>query len=209
MPPASARGLPIAPTAYAITRSTCTPARSGRWTPPSELWDRCYPTGNAWRDRFGQVPSETDGGKWQPRYYQAAAVNAVLEAMADGDKRILFLEDRNILADQAYNSFSAFEPDALSRINPKEIGKKGKMPRNASVFFTIFQMFMTGDDGEFNFREYEPDFFDFIIIDECHRGGAKDESTWRGILEYFEPAVQLGLTATPKRKGKGKGNADT
>ncbi|GLQ26250.1 hypothetical protein GCM10007927_10530 [Sulfitobacter pacificus] len=82
------------------------------------------------------------------------------------------------------------------------------MPRNASVFFTIFQTFMTeGKNGEeeFSFREYEPDFFDFIIIDECHRGGAKDESTWRKILEYFEPAVQLGLTATPKRKV----NADT
>nr|WP_284375452.1 type I restriction endonuclease subunit R [Sulfitobacter pacificus] len=127
---------------------------------------------------------------------------------ANPPPRILFLADRNILADQAYNSFSAFEPDALSRINPKEISKKGKMPRNASVFFTIFQTFMTeGKNGEeeFSFREYEPDFFDFIIIDECHRGGAKDESTWRKILEYFEPAVQLGLTATPKRKV----NADT
>jgi len=82
------------------------------------------------------------------------------------------------------------------------------MPRNASVFFTIFQTFMTENksgETEFNFREYEPDFFDFIVIDECHRGGAKDESTWRKILEYFEPAVQLGLTATPKRKV----NADT
>lgn len=213
---------------------------------PDELWRRCYPSGNAWRDRFGAIPFETAGGKWQPRYYQAAAVNAVLEAMAEGEKRILltlatgtgktsiafqiawklfqarwsltgkpnrrprilFLADRNILADQAYNSFSAFESDALSRINPKEISKKGKMPRNASLFFTIFQTFMTeGKDGEskFNFEAYEPDFFDFIIIDECHRGGAKDESTWRGILEYFAPAVQLGLTATPKRKT----NADT
>ena len=226
---------------YEIDRNTGQEGEVDGVPSPSELWARCYPTGNAWRDRFGQIPFETDGGKWQPRYYQAGAVNAVLEALSDGERRILltlatgtgktsiafqiawklfqsrwnlsgeptrrprilFLADRNILADQAYNSFSAFEPDALSRINPKEISKKGKMPRNASVFFTIFQTFMTenknGED-DFNFRDYEPDFFDFIIIDECHRGGAKDESTWRKILEHFKPAAQLGLTATPKRK---------
>ncbi len=73
------------------------------------------------------------------------------------------------------------------------------MPKNASVFFTIFQTFMTGE-GKPSFEGYPPDFFDFIVIDECHRGGAKDESEWHGILEYFAPAVQLGLTATPKRK---------
>jgi type I restriction enzyme R subunit len=164
--------------------------------------------------------------------------------------RILFLADRNILADQAYNSFSAFPEDALVRIAPDDIRKKGRVPKNGSVFFTIFQTFMAGPgsgssaDGEADldkwewmkkyrvwdanqkefvypenwidpdpqkdkracyFGEYPPDFFDFIIIDECHRGGANDESTWRGILEYFAPAVQLGLTATPKRKD----NADT
>ena len=143
--------------------------------------------------------------------------------------RILFLADRNILADQAYNSFSAFPEDALVRIAPDDIRKKGRVPKNGSVFFTIFQTFMSGsesslprkrepsdsieldsrlrgnDDRVAYFGEYPPDFFDFIIIDECHRGGANDESTWRGILGYFAPAVQLGLTATPKRKD----NADT
>ena len=154
--------------------------------------------------------------------------------------RILFLADRNILADQAYNSFSAFPEDALVRIAPDDIRKKGRVPKNGSVFFTIFQTFMSGPvreaisnpvrpelvegtdgaqaDGlnekglrqaqperSFYFGEYPPDFFDFIIIDECHRGGANDESSWRGILEYFAPAVQLGLTATPKRRD----NADT
>jgi len=114
--------------------------------------------------------------------------------------RILFLADRNILADQAYNSFSAFPEDALARIAPDEIKKKGRVPKNASVFFTIFQTFMSGQDDTPYFGEYPEDFFDFIIIDECHRGGAKDESAWRDILEYFSPAVQLGLTATPKRK---------
>ncbi len=137
----------------------------------------------------------------------------------DRRPRILFLADRNILADQAYNAFSAFPDDALARISPDEIRKKGRVPKNASIFFTIFQTFMTGP-GNANlpigevpasgaarhyFGEYPPDFFDFIVIDECHRGGANDESNWRGILEYFAPAVQLGLTATPKRKD----NVDT
>jgi type I restriction enzyme R subunit len=119
--------------------------------------------------------------------------------------RILFLADLNILADQAYNAFSAFPEDAMVRIAPEDIRKKGKVPKNGSLFFTIFQTFMSGpadENGEPSpyFGNYPPDFFDFIVIDECHRGGAKDESNWRGILEYFAPAVQLGLTATPKRK---------
>ena len=118
--------------------------------------------------------------------------------------RILFLADRNILADQAYNSFSAFPEDALVRINPKEIKKDWKVPTNGSIFFTIFQTFMSGTDDEGNpepyFGAYPPDYFDFIIIDECHRGWANNEWNWRGILEYFAPSVQLGLTATPKRK---------
>jgi type I restriction enzyme, R subunit len=123
--------------------------------------------------------------------------------------RVLFLADRNILANQAYNAFSAFAEDALVRIKPDEISKKGRVPKNGSIFFTIFQTFMSGKDAQGqpapNFGEYPPDFFDLIIIDECHRGGANDESNWRGILEYFAPAVQLGLTATPKRRD----NADT
>ncbi len=123
--------------------------------------------------------------------------------------RILFLADRNILANQAYNSFSAFPEDALVRIAPDEIRKKGKVPKNGSIFFTIFQTFMSGPpkDGVPSpyFGEYPADFFDFIVIDECHRGGANDESNWRSILDYFAPAVQLGLTATPKRND----NVDT
>ncbi len=123
--------------------------------------------------------------------------------------RILFLADRNILADQAYNAFSAFPEDALVRIAPDDIRKKGKVPKNGSLFFTIFQTFMSGPPKDSKpspyFGEYPPDFFDFIVIDECHRGGANDESNWRDILEYFAPAVQLGLTATPKRKD----NVDT
>ncbi|MEW6077299.1 MAG: EcoAI/FtnUII family type I restriction enzme subunit R [Thermodesulfobacteriota bacterium] len=123
--------------------------------------------------------------------------------------RVLFLADRNILADQAFNDFSAFAEDALVRIDPEIIRKKGRVPKNGSIFFTIFQTFMTGRDVDGNpspsFGDYSPDFFDFIVIDECHRGGANDESNWRGIMDYFSPAVQLGLTATPKRQH----NADT
>jgi type I restriction enzyme R subunit len=123
--------------------------------------------------------------------------------------RILFLADRNILADQAFNAFSAFAEDALVRIKPSEVKKGGRVPTNGSIFFTIFQSFMSSTDKEGNpkpnFGQYPADYFDFIIIDECHRGGANDEGNWRGILEYFSPAVQLGLTATPKRKD----NVDT
>jgi type I restriction enzyme R subunit len=210
---------------------------------PDELWDRTFADQNDWRERFGAVDFETDGGKWELRYYQHKAVNAALEALAKGDRRILltlatgtgktsiafqiawklfqskwnlsgeptrrprilFLADRNILADQAYNAFSAFPNDAVTRIDPGTIRKnRGKPPKNASLFFTIFQTFMTGE-VEPVYTQYPPDFFDFIVIDECHRGGAKDESEWRRLLEYFEPAAQLGLTATPKRKH----NADT
>ncbi len=251
----------------------------------------------------------------------------------DGSRRprILFLADRNILANQAFNSFTAFPEDALVRIKPNEIRRTGRVPTNGSIFFTIFQTFMSGgstssptapDDEEIDlpelstaelveaygymyilqcadgsfytgstkelvlridqhkngeganftaknlpvklvyyekfdrideafkrekqiqgwsrakkialiqgdieklkqlsknkseqsvtepvegtpyFGEYPKDYFDFIIIDECHRGGANDEGNWRGILEYFSPAVQLGLTATPKRND----NVDT
>lgn len=153
--------------------------------------------------------------------------------------RILFLADRNLLADQAYNAFSPFPEDALVRIAPEEIRKKGRVPKNGSLFFTIFQTFMTSGSNEGNqilplkpaassplsypsaendyaptamvaetrgvYSAYPADFFDFIVIDECHRGGANDESNWRDILEFFAPAVQLGLTATPKRKD----NVDT
>lgn len=165
----------------------------------------------------------------------------------DGSRRprILFLADRNLLADQAFNSFGDFDEDALIRITPKQIKKTGKVPTNGNIFFTIFQSFMAGDSTENDeeqreerraiarfvkeenptyskvaddevqysskrsampyFGQYAKDFFDFIIIDECHRGGANDESSWREILNYFSDAVQLGLTATPRRDV----NADT
>ena len=114
--------------------------------------------------------------------------------------RILFITDRNILANQAYLEFGAFEERALIRITPEDIAKRGEVPKNGSVFFTIYQTFMSENDNKPNFGQYEPDFFDLIIIDECHRGSADDESSWREILNHFSNAVHLGLTATPKRK---------
>jgi type I restriction enzyme R subunit len=215
----------------------------GEYPTPEQLWAMTYAEANAWRNRFAEVPYEDKGGLWQPRYYQQAAVDAALEAISQGQKRILltlatgtgktaiafqiawklfqsrwnlsseptrrprvlFLADRNTLADQAFNAFGAFEADALSRITPADVRKNGSVPKNASIFFTIFQSFMSESTGEVNYGQYPKDFFDLIIIDEAHRGGAQDESTWRGIMEYFEPAVQIGLTATPKRDT----NADT
>ena len=157
---------------------------------PDQLWDRVFAETDLWRDAFGAVEFQTDGGKWEPRYYQHKAITAVLEAIARGDKRILltlatgtgktsiafqiawklfeakwslagkpvrrprilFLADRNILADQAYNAFSAFPSDAVTRIDPEALRKKGgKVPKNASIFFTIFQTFMTGEsEGIYN-----------------------------------------------------------
>lgn len=239
----STNGLRI----YQIDMQTGEETYVDRYPSPQELWNLTFGDVNIWRERFGDVPFEDGGGKWQPRYYQHNAIAKTLEAVAHGKDRILltlatgtgktsiafqiawklfhskwnisreptrrprilFLADRNILANQAYNSFSAFPEDALVRIKPSEIRKKGRVPKNGSIFFTIFQTFMSGSDENGEpvpyFGEYPSDFFDFIIIDECHRGGAKDESNWRSILEYFAPAVQLGLTATPKRKD----NVDT
>jgi len=210
-----------------------------RYPTPEELWAATYPDPNHWRDRFATVPPDNKSGMREARYYQHNAIQAVLEAIAAGQKRmlltmatgtgkttialqiawklfhsswnlsgepthrpcILFLTDRNILANQALTEFTAFPEDALVRIEPKNIQKTKKVPKNGSVFFSIFQTFMTQNGEELapNFLEYAPDFFDLVIVDECHRGGANDESTWRKILEYFAPAVQLGLTATPKR----------
>jgi type I restriction enzyme R subunit len=237
---------------YEIDMETGAEGKVVGFPTPEELWNRTFPSVNAWRDRFSEVPFEDKGGYFQGRYYQDIAIERVLAAIADGSlrilltlatgtgktfvafqiawklfhsrwnlndwksggepsrrPRILFLADRNILADQGYNAFSAFPEDALVRISPEDIRKKGKVPKNGSIFFTIFQTFMSGPskDGAPSpyFGEYPPDFFDFVVVDECHRGGANDESTWRAILDYFAPAVQLGLTATPKRKD----NADT
>jgi type I restriction enzyme, R subunit len=146
--------------------------------------------------------------RWNLHNWQLTMDNAQLStanSQLNRRPRILFLADRNILADQAFNAFNAFPEDALVRIKPDSIRKNGRVPTNGNIFFTIFQTFMSGPNDTPYFGEYPRDYFDFIIIDECHRGGANDESNWRAIMDYFSPAVQLGLTATPKRKD----NTDT
>ena len=222
---------------YQICHKTGTEGLVKGFLTPEELWQKTFAEPNEWLDKFNTIPFENVNGTKQARYYQELAVNKVMAAIANNEKRvlltlatgtgktfiafqiawklfksrwniqrngkrrprILFLADRNILANQASLDFSAFGDDALIRINPKEISKKGEVPKNGSVFFTIFQTFMSGADKKPYFGEYEKDFFDFVIIDECHRGGANDESSWRDILNHFDGAVHLGLTATPKR----------
>ena len=130
--------------------------------------------------------------------------------------RILFLADRNILADQAFNTFNPIEKDII-RLNGKEIRSRGgKVPTNANVFFAIYQAVAENknrqkdiacedEDADITayYKQYPANFFDLIIIDECHRGSANDQSSWRDILNYFGSAVHLGLTATPKRDDNG------
>lgn len=125
--------------------------------------------------------------------------------------KVLFLADRNVLADQAYNTFNPIEKDII-RLNGKEIKNRGgKVPTNANVFFAIYQSIAERKSDEFDaendvtayYKQYPHNFFDLVIIDECHRGSANDESLWREILNHFGSAVHLGMTATPKRDDNG------
>ena len=135
---------------------------------------------------------------------------------SDRRPKILFLADRNVLADQAYNTFNPLEKEII-RLNGKEIKKRGgKVPTNANIFFAIYQSIAENknrvietteeeseDDVTAYYKQYPSNFFDLIIIDECHRGSANDESSWKDILNHFSSAVHLGLTATPKRDDNG------
>jgi type I restriction enzyme R subunit len=116
------------------------------------------------------------------------------------------LADRNILADQAINTFNdPYEKD-LIKIDGSEIkARNGVVPTNAFIFFAIYQAISEKENIGGYYKQYPPDFFDIIIIDECHRGSANEEGSWREILDYFKKAVHLGLTATPKRSD----NVDT
>lgn len=132
-----------------------------------------------------------------------------LDGIGKRRPRILFLADRNVLVNQAMNTFNPLEKDTI-KINSEEIRKRnGKVPTNASIFFWIYQA-LTGwnywedtendnSSSEEYFRQYDKNFFDLILIDECHRGWAREDGNWAEILKYFESAVQIGLTATPKR----------
>lgn len=164
----------------------------------------------------------SDGSNKIPRYYQLLAINKTIEAVARGDnrillvmatgtgktytafqiiwrlwksktkKRILFLADRNILVDQTMtNDFKPFG-SAMTKISKRQANKAYE------IYLSLYQA-VTGTEEEQNiYKQFSPEFFDLIVIDECHRGSAADDSNWRRILEYFSGATQIGLTATPK-----------
>ena len=168
------------------------------------------------------VPFYIDKDGKKPRYYQANAINRTMEAIAKGQnrvllvmatgtgktytafqiiwrlwkskqkKRILFLADRNILVDQTKNNdFKPFGA-AMTKIAKRQVNK------SFEIYLALYQA-VTGSAEEQNiFRQFSPDFFDLIVVDECHRGSAKQNSAWRKVLDYFSGATQIGLTATPK-----------
>lgn len=163
---------------------------------------------------------------YPPRYYQRNAVNRTVDAVARGQKRILlvmatgtgktytafqivyrlmkaglikkvlYLADRNVLVDQSIEQ--DFKPltNTIHKVNYQQ--DKNNKPTAHEVYFSLYQQ-LIGENGKQQYKElFKPEFFDMVIVDECHRGSAKDDSNWREILEYFSGAVQLGMTATPK-----------
>lgn len=163
----------------------------------------------------------TTGSK-TPRYYQTVAINRTIEAIAKGQKRILlvmatgtgktytafqiiwrlwksrnkkrilFLADRNILVDQTMSNDFRFFGDKMIKISRSKISKAHE------IYLGLYQSMTGNENWQQIFKEYSRDFFDLVVIDECHRGSAKEDSAWREILEYFSSAVQIGMTATPK-----------
>jgi type I restriction enzyme R subunit len=192
---------------------------------PAELWQRyCQWKGIETEQARNTVEMSyyDDGTNRAPRYYQANAINKTIEAIAKGQqrillvmatgtgktytafqiiwrlwksgtkKRILFLADRNILVDQTKNNdFKPFGA-AMTKISKRQIDK------SYEIYLSLYQA-VTGSEEEQNiYKQFTPDFFDLIVIDECHRGSAAEDSAWREILEYFSSATHVGLTATPK-----------
>ncbi|MCR4576015.1 MAG: DEAD/DEAH box helicase family protein, partial [Lentisphaeria bacterium] len=178
------------------------------------------------QERILEQPYFTSQNTYPPRYYQRIAVNRTVDAIAHGQNRlllvmatgtgktytafqivyrllksgmkskILYLADRNVLVDQSIQQ--DFEP--LEKVIHKlNVSKDDKTALTSyQVYFSLYQQ-LVGEDGQEHFSElFKPDFFDLIIVDECHRGSAKDDSAWRRILEYFSSATQIGMTATPK-----------
>ena len=168
----------------------------------------------------------TNVNTYPPRYYQRIAINRSVEAIARGQKRlllvmatgtgktytafqivyrllkagmvkkVLYLADRNVLVDQTLEQDFAPLRKTSIKINFAK-ADKATLPAY-EVYFALYQQ-MVGDDGQEHFRQwFQPDFFDLIIVDECHRGSAKEDSRWRRVLEYFSNGIQLGMTATPK-----------
>jgi type I restriction enzyme R subunit len=199
---------------------------------PADLWARLR-GGEKLSDEAAErllTPGFSVLGK-SPRYYQEIAINRAVQAVVQGQKRvlltmatgtgktfvafqicwklwsarwnrtgdhrkprILFLADRNILVDDPYAKMFAPFGDARAKI------EGGNAVKSREMYFSIYQALAGGEGRPALFKEYSKDFFDLIIIDECHRGSARDQSSWREILEYFEPAYQIGMTATPLRE---------
>ena len=190
---------------------------------PDELW-RQY---RAWKgldeesDKLVRQPYYSDPGKG-PRYYQRVAVQRAVEAITRGQrrvlmvmatgtgktfavfqiiwrlwraekvKRVLFLVDRNILADQTVtNDFKPFGP-VMTKVRNRD------MDPSYEIYIALYQAVSGNEEDKNIYRQFSREFFDLVVIDECHRGSAREASAWREILDYFEPAIQLGLTATPK-----------
>ena len=191
---------------------------------PNELWER-YKKGKGIQPHEEKVIEEDyffDMSGKSPRYYQRVAINRVIEAIAKGQdrillvmatgtgktytafqiiyrlwksrakKRILFLADRNILIDQTMaNDFKHFG-DKMIKVNRKNVSKAHE------IYLALYQSMTGSEEWQDIYKQFSPDFFDLVIVDECHRGSAKDNSAWREVLEYFSSATQIGLTATPK-----------
>lgn len=191
---------------------------------PEELWAR-YSAAKGYSPQQEQVATQDyydDGSGKSPRYYQLNAINRTVDAIARGEnrillvmatgtgktytafqiiwrlwksgakKRILFLVDRNILADQTKtNDFKPFGT-AMTKITNRTADK------SYEIYLSLYQA-VTGTEEEQNiYKQFSPDFFDLIVVDECHRGSAAADASWRKVLEYFSSATQIGLTATPK-----------
>ena len=192
---------------------------------PTELWQRyCHYKGLETADakHTVEMPYYDDGMGRAPRYYQANAINNTIEAVAKGQqrillvmatgtgktytafqiiwrlwksgtkKRILFLADRNILVDQTKNNdFKPFGA-AMTKISKRQIDK------SYEIYLSLYQAVTGNEETQNIYKQFSPDFFDLIVIDECHRGSAAEDSAWREILAYFSSATHIGLTATPK-----------
>jgi type I restriction enzyme, R subunit len=192
---------------------------------PEELWQRYAAAKNldVKQQEIIKEENHTDETETAPRYYQQIAINRTIEAVAKGDKRILlvmatgtgktytafqiiwrlwktktvkrvlYLADRNILVDQTKTGdFRPFGSDIMTKIQNRQVDK------SYQIYFALYQG-LTGNEEDKNiFKQFSPDFFDMVVVDECHRGSAKEESAWRDVLTYFDSSIHLGLTATPK-----------
>lgn len=169
-----------------------------------------------------EQPYYSDGGSWEPRYYQKVAINRSLEAIAKrqqrillvmatgtgktytafqiiwrlwkakAKKRILFLADRNILVDQTMQQDFAPFGEIMHKITNREVKK------NYEIYLALYQAVTGKEEWKQIYRQFPAEFFDLIVVDECHRGSAAEDSAWREVLEYFNTATHIGLTATPK-----------